>query len=101
MNSNNPNGESLDQVMSAGNSAESSAEERYVSAGGAFCPHCGSRDIVGGGIEVDGATAFQAVQCQACESDWVDQYTLSGFSDLVIYEADASAHADSASDGAR
>lgn len=87
MTHNNPSAEGTDLGESAAAPAEASAVARYVAAGGSLCPHCGSRDVVGGCIEVDGATAFQAIQCQACESDWVDLYTLKGFTDLVVNES--------------
>lgn len=99
MNCNNPKSASLVQKALSGAPTEPSVEERYVSAGGTFCPHCGSREIVGGSVEIDCATASQLIQCQACESSWVDQYILAGFSDLEVHESDRGDHAAAAPEG--
>ena len=30
------------------------------------CPYCGSKDIVGGSVQIDKATAWQPITCSAC-----------------------------------
>jgi transposase-like protein len=40
------------------------------------CPYCGSSDIDGGFVEVDGKFAFQSCSCNACESEWTDRYVI-------------------------
>mgnify|MGYP001612083688 CR=1 FL=1 len=44
------------------------------------CPYCGSPDITGKSIDVDGSTATQEVGCDAndCGRSWIDVYTLTG-----------------------
>jgi hypothetical protein len=43
------------------------------------CPRCGSGDINGGFIEVDGAGASQEVSCNDCNAKWIDLYKLVGY----------------------
>ena len=42
------------------------------------CPYCGSKDITGKSIDVDGERATQEVICEACQRSWLDVYTLTG-----------------------
>jgi formate dehydrogenase maturation protein FdhE len=53
--------------------------EEYVAKGGGCCPFCGSGDLTGRFIEVDGRTAAQPVDCNNCEAEWIDMYTLTGY----------------------
>jgi Zn ribbon nucleic-acid-binding protein len=48
----------------------------YVRAGGNHCPYCGSEDITGSHMEVDGRDAWQEVTCTNCGRDWRDVYRL-------------------------
>jgi formate dehydrogenase maturation protein FdhE len=41
-----------------------------------ICPFCGSRDIEGDHIEVDGQTAWQPITCNFCNKRWHDIYKL-------------------------
>lgn len=50
--------------------------EEYVLKGGGECPHCGSGDITGDSIEIDGVQAHQQVSCGECDAVWVDTYNL-------------------------
>jgi transcription elongation factor Elf1 len=40
------------------------------------CPFCGSPDIEGQSVEVDGSYANQRVSCVACGRRWYDNYSL-------------------------
>lgn len=50
--------------------------KRYLQHAG-MCPFCGSEDIVGDSIEVDGNCTWQEVKCSICDAEWRDVYTLS------------------------
>jgi len=43
------------------------------------CPYCGSDEIEGRFVEVDGASARQEVGCGMCERKYVDVYRLVGY----------------------
>jgi transcription elongation factor Elf1 len=49
----------------------------YIKSGYNKCPGCGSTDICGGSVEVDGNIAIQNVSCNECDKIWNDIYTLS------------------------
>jgi len=51
-------------------------KEKYLKNPG-NCPYCGSEDIVGESIEIEGATSKQKVSCSDCYKEWNDIYTLS------------------------
>lgn len=55
---------------------------QYLARGGNCCPSCGSGDISGSSITVDGREAYQQVTCSDCNAEWNDMYTLTGHSDL-------------------
>lgn len=55
--------------------------KKYVEGGGAVCPYCGSHDVSGGSINIEGAGAYQEITCQACDEEWVDCYTLTNATD--------------------
>lgn len=40
------------------------------------CPFCGSWDIVGNSIEMDGSHTWQEVDCSNCDAAWRDVYAL-------------------------
>ena len=42
------------------------------------CPYCGTRDIVGGSVEINCSAAYQEVVCQVCDKRWLDLYKLFG-----------------------
>jgi len=58
--------------------------KEYVKQGGVVCPNCGSHDICGESIEVNSGGAFQTISCNDCEAVWVDNYKLTGYSELDI-----------------
>ena len=51
-------------------------KQRYIDSGGNSCLFCGSKDIVGGHIEVEGNGAFQEVTCNHCHKRWNDIHQL-------------------------
>ena len=52
--------------------------QQYVEQGGVNCPCCGSDQLDGGSVEIDGAFARQEVRCLDCRQDWTDEYRLVG-----------------------
>lgn len=57
-------------------------EAQYTALRGCRCPSCGSSDVEGGFVNIDGGTASQAVCCGECGAGWSDTYTLMGYADL-------------------
>ena len=55
--------------------------EEYAKEGG-VCPACGSDEIEGDSITVEGTAAFQAVSCLVCYATWEDVYRLTGYRNL-------------------
>ena len=49
----------------------------YVVGKWSHCPKCGSEQIQGDSIEIDGNSTWQRVGCLDCDAEWVDTYTLS------------------------
>jgi len=43
------------------------------------CIFCGSGDIEGGFIEIEGKKAYQKMWCLACENPWEDVYVLTSW----------------------
>lgn len=43
------------------------------------CPACGSWDIEGGPVEIDGTHALQRCRCSGCGARWTDDYELAGY----------------------
>jgi len=48
------------------------------------CPVCGSDEIEGSAVEIDGEGASQEIRCNKCYSKWVDVHVLVGYEDLEI-----------------
>ena len=38
------------------------------------CPQCGSGDIEGGNIQIEGKEAWQPVSCYVCGTSWTEVY---------------------------
>jgi hypothetical protein len=57
-------------------------EKKYIRQGGTRCPFCGSDEIEGSSVEVDGGSAWQEVACNNCDSQWQDVYLLREINDL-------------------
>ncbi len=56
--------------------------EEYVERNGCCCPLCESDNIVAfNDITVEGNILFRRVTCVTCCSDWVEEYTLSGYTE--------------------
>ena len=53
--------------------------EEYAEERGSVCPFCGSYELTGDSVEVDGNGASQKIRCCACHNVWVDIYTLIGY----------------------
>lgn len=51
-------------------------KKRYVKTGYNKCPYCGSHDIEGSSVEIDGKSALQKIFCLSCERSWRDVYLL-------------------------
>ena len=52
----------------------------YLRAKGGVCPYCRSVEIEGmSTIQAEGTTAWQRIECSACQRDWVDIYELTGY----------------------
>ncbi len=52
------------------------ARQRYIAGGGLQCPYCGSVELEGDSVQVDGGTVWQHITCLLCEQEWDDIYTL-------------------------
>jgi transcription elongation factor Elf1 len=50
------------------------------------CPRCGGCDFEGDSIQVDNNIAWQSIMCNECGLSWVDEYTLTGISN--VYDDD-------------
>jgi hypothetical protein len=61
--------------------------DEYVQQSGAVCPNCGSSEISAGQSEADGTWVLTQVVCHTCQALWVDNYNLTGYSELEIEEA--------------
>ena len=55
---------------------------------GEECPNCGSRDIEGGPIDVEGTGAVQEMKCLDCGSSWEDVYSLDKYVNLKVPESE-------------
>lgn len=44
-----------------------------------LCPFCGSPDIEGESVEIEGRQAFQHCTCVGCGRGWTDVYEIEGF----------------------
>jgi formate dehydrogenase maturation protein FdhE len=40
------------------------------------CPFCDSEDIDAGWVSADGASAYSAVKCNSCGTEWLDVFKL-------------------------
>lgn len=48
------------------------------------CPFCDSTDLDAGLIEIEGAEAFQKVNCLNCKEVWKDLHKLVGYEEVVV-----------------
>ena len=57
--------------------------EEYAESGGTACPACGSSNINSEGIQSDDGVAWADCDCDDCKSTWTDQYSITGYANLV------------------
>lgn len=60
---------------------ENLTQAEYIDEPGR-CPVCRSEAIAGGFVEIENGSAHQKVSCHDCDAEWVDTYTLTGYSEL-------------------
>jgi len=58
-------------------------EKQYLKDGGSRCPVCGSEDITGAAMDVEGEYHIQEMGCSVCDASWNDVFKLVGLSNLV------------------
>ena len=66
-------------------------EQQYIDKLGLTCPNCYKTEGVDAWdrAEIDDGVAWQNISCSLCEADWVDNYSLVGYSDLEIPDNDS------------
>jgi len=63
--------------------ADYMTDKDYSENGGNRCPVCRSDKVESGNIEADGAAAWSNCSCGECGAEWVDIYSLVGYTELV------------------
>jgi transposase-like protein len=54
-------------------------KKAYLESGGNYCPVCRSEDIEAtGGFDFEGGYVYENIVCNNCNSEWTDEYTLTG-----------------------
>lgn len=56
-------------------------KKKYLKSGGIHCPHCNSENLNTGHMNTDAGCAWQAVTCENCGEEWIDEYDLTGIRD--------------------
>ena len=66
------------------------AELQYVLTLGLECPNCRSMEKmeIHGHVQTDGGIAWQNIECGDCGALWVDTYTMTGFTDLDLFNCE-------------
>ena len=64
--------------------AEALSSEEYAEKGSGYCPVCGSWEISGRAIDIDGPYAEQDMHCGMCEASWRDVYQLLKYDNLDV-----------------
>ena len=60
-------------------------QSEYVAKGGNQCPHCGGDNVeYQGGFNIDGVIASFEASCVDCDSSWIANYRLEGFTELDV-----------------
>ena len=59
------------------------SEGKYAKGKENTCPKCGSDQVEGRSIDVQGEQCFQPVMCLSCEAQWDDVYQLTGYTNLT------------------
>ena len=70
--------DAIENIPTPQPTAEEKIVKRYVETYWSRCPYpgCGSDDITGGFLEVDGKVVTQMCHCNVCEKSWQNQYML-------------------------
>lgn len=58
------------------------SDEEYVNRGGGQCPKCGSEEITGYDVDIEGKYATQKTSCDSCGEAWYNVYQLVGYSNV-------------------
>lgn len=48
-----------------------------------LCPACGSVELTGSEVYIEGSACYQDCGCSDCGTTWTDVYTLAGYSNLT------------------
>ena len=67
----------------------SAAGIAYIKAGGNRCIFCGSPDIEGYSVRIEGGSAYQDIHCLSCDADFTDAYHLES-----VYHGDSQVDSD-------
>ncbi len=49
---------------------------KYIDAGGVYCPYCENENLEWGSVEIEGAGAYQQAYCPECGARWANSYGL-------------------------
>jgi hypothetical protein len=55
--------------------------ERYIAAGGDYCPYCKSPEVQEDGLmfyDFETVKIYRPMECLTCFNDWTDVFSLSG-----------------------
>ena len=58
------------------------SNEKYIANDGEICPHCGSDHVRAGELSRHNDAVYADCSCGACESNWTDEYKLTGYTEL-------------------
>lgn len=63
------------------------SQSQYISNSN-VCPHCGQKNLDGDSMQVDSNIAWQSIWCEDCGLTWIDEYKLTGLSEVGFLESD-------------
>lgn len=55
------------------------SQKEHVAGGGQKCPCCGSYSASRSPVTIKAGTVQQARHCGACDTRWIDTYSLTGY----------------------
>ncbi len=58
--------------------------DEYVNEGGIKCPHCKTRTVISNTVDIGGTNGTVNCSCNNCGSEWVNNWGLTGYSDLKL-----------------
>jgi len=67
---------------------EPMTQDEFVAHSGNSCPACWEQSAEAGSLEADGDCAWALVKCTKCKAEWEEEYLLTGYSDLILWELD-------------